>query len=118
MVALNIDNNKVELISTETIKKNENEDNGNFILYGAIGYLYYEQELNEICKIYGYGYGADENTITKYTIGGPYEGEENNKLSLFEINDNLLNLNSDFSDVLQNGGFDVIISNPPIKLHF
>ena len=74
---LNIDNNKVELISTETIKKNENEDNGNFILYGAIGYLYYEQELNEICKIYGYGYGADENTITKYTIGGPYEGEEN-----------------------------------------
>lgn len=74
---LNIDNNKVDLISTETIKKNENEDNGNFILDGAIGYLYYEQELNEICKIYGYGYGADENIITKYTIGGPYEGEEN-----------------------------------------
>lgn len=40
----------------------------------------------------------------------------NNKLSLFEINNNLLNLNSDFSDILQKGGFDVIISNPPYAI--
>lgn len=39
-----------------------------------------------------------------------------NKLSLFKTNDNLLNLNSDFSDVLQNGGFDIIISNPPYAI--
>ena len=26
-----------------------------FSMYGAIGYLYAEQELHEICKIYGYG---------------------------------------------------------------
>lgn len=40
----------------------------------------------------------------------------NNKLSLFETNNNLLNLNSDFSDILQKGGFDVIISNPPYAI--
>ena len=47
---------------------------GNFTLKGAIGYLYAEQELNEICKIYGYGTGA--NTIKKfnYVTGDTVEG--------------------------------------------
>lgn len=73
---LNTDNNKIELISTEKITKNEAEDDGNFVLQGAIAYLYAEQELNEIGKIYGYGYGAVLDTVTEYVIGGPYEGEE------------------------------------------
>ena len=42
---------------------------------GAIGYLYAERELNEICKIYGYGYGADTSQVTKYSYGGPLDGE-------------------------------------------
>lgn len=40
---------------------------------GAIGYLYAEQELNEICKIYGYGYGTDTSKVTKYSYGGPLD---------------------------------------------
>lgn len=65
---------RVELISEEIIKKNETANNGNFIMEGAIGYLYAEQELNEICKIFGYGYGADTSMEIEYEIGGP--GEE------------------------------------------
>ena len=71
------DNDKMEIISTETIKKNEADNDGNYILSGSIGYLYAEQELNEICKIYGYGYGANLNTITTYNVGGPLD--TNNK---------------------------------------
>lgn len=65
---------RVELISEEIIKKNETANNGNFIMEGAIGYLYAEQELNEICKIFGYGYGADTSMEIEYEIGGT--GEE------------------------------------------
>lgn len=67
---------KVELISEEIIKKNETANNGNFIMEGAIGYLYVEQELNEICKIFGYGYGADTSMEIEYEIGGPGEEEK------------------------------------------
>ena len=67
----------VELISDEPITKDDISHNGgNFVLNGAIGYLYAEQELHEICKIYGYGYGAYKGQSTTYTIGGPAEGEE------------------------------------------
>lgn len=54
---LSIENGVVELISENVIKTSDT--NVNFILKGAIGYLYAERELNEVCKIYGYGYGAD-----------------------------------------------------------
>ena len=69
---LSIENGTVELISEDVIKTDTNE---NFILKGAIGYLYAEQELNEICKIFGYGYGADTSQVTKYRYGGPVDGE-------------------------------------------
>lgn len=69
---LSVSDDKVELISeTPVLKDDTSQDDGNFVLNGGIGYLYAEQELNEICKIYGYGYGADANIETEYTVGGP-----------------------------------------------
>ena len=74
---LSITEDKVEIIPTTTITKDEtSQESGNFVLKGAIGYLYAEQELNEVCKIYGYGYGADTSQVTTYKIGGPALGEE------------------------------------------
>ena len=45
------------------------------IVLGGVGYLYYEQELNEICKIYGYGKGANTSKTFVYKIGDVVEGE-------------------------------------------
>lgn len=47
---------------------------GNFTMNGAVGYLYAEQELNEICKIYGYGEGANKSKIFNYIAGDLTEG--------------------------------------------
>ena len=69
---LNIENGTITLISEDVIKT---DAGGNFVLYGAAGYLYAEQELNEVCKIYGYGYGADKSQVTTYSYGGPLDGE-------------------------------------------
>ena len=69
---LSIENGTVTLISEDAIKT---DAGGNFVLRGAPGYLYAEQELNEICKIYGYGYGANTSQITEYSYGGPEDGE-------------------------------------------
>ena len=69
---LSIENGTVTLISEDVIKT---DAGGNFVLYGAPGYLYAEQELNEVCKIYGYGYGADKSQVTTYSYGGPKDGE-------------------------------------------
>ena len=69
---LNIENGTITLISEDVIKT---DAGGNFVLYGAAGYLYAEQELNEVCKIYGYGYGADKSQVTTYSYGGPTDGE-------------------------------------------
>ncbi len=64
---------EVVLISAEAI----NADNGvTFTMKGAIGYLYAQQELNEICKIYGYGIGADTGKTFNYEIGDVVEGIE------------------------------------------
>ncbi len=65
---LDIDGDTITLISDGVVKT---DSNTNFTLYGAIGYLYAEQELNEICKIYGYGYGADTSKTVTCNIGGP-----------------------------------------------
>ena len=79
---LNISNNTVELISEKVIKKDAtNQNSGNLVLNGAIGYLYAEQELNEICKIYGYGYGADTSIVTEYNIGGPLDTVTTNTIN-------------------------------------
>ena len=69
---LSIENGTVTLISEDVIKT---DAGGNFVLRGAPGYLYAEQELNEVCKIYGYGYGADKSQVTTYSYGGPKDGE-------------------------------------------
>ncbi len=69
---LDIGTGTVTLISENPITT---DADGNFTMYGAIGYLYAEQELNEICKIYGYGYGADTSQVTKYSYGGPLDGD-------------------------------------------
>ena len=62
----------VTLISENVITTDAGK---NFVMKGAIGYLYAERELNEICKIYGYGYGSDTSQVTKYNYGGPTDGE-------------------------------------------
>ena len=69
---LSIENGTVTLISEDVIKT---DAGGNFVLHGAPGYLYAEQELNEVCKIYGYGYGADKSQVTTYSYGGPTDRE-------------------------------------------
>lgn len=74
---LSIENGTVELISENVIKTNANE---NFKLKGAIGYLYAEQELNEVCKIFGYGYGADPTKGGTYTTGGPIDTPSTGKI--------------------------------------
>ena len=45
-----------------------------FGMKGAIGYLYAEQELNEICKIYGYGKRANTGKTFRYKTGDVVEG--------------------------------------------
>lgn len=69
--ALSIKNGTVELISENVIKTFDT--NSEFVLRGARGYLYAEQELNEACKIFGYGYGADITKGGNYTVGGPLD---------------------------------------------
>lgn len=68
---LSIKNGTVELISENVIKTFDT--NSEFVLRGARGYLYAEQELNEACKIFGYGYGADKTKGGNYTVGGPLD---------------------------------------------
>lgn len=68
---LSIENGTVELISRNGIKTFDKDLD--FFIKGARGYLYAEQELNEVCKIFGYGYGADTTKGGKYTVGGPLD---------------------------------------------
>ncbi len=75
---LSIENGVVELISENVIKTSGT--NANFILKGAIGYLYAERELNEVCKIFGYGYGADTTKGGSYTTGGPKDKQITGKI--------------------------------------
>ena len=46
----------------------------NFYIRGGIGYLYAEQELNNICAIYGHGTGANTSKTFKYLTGDVIEG--------------------------------------------
>ena len=65
---LSVSEDKIELISDSLVSPDEES---NFRIKDNIGYLYAEQELNEACKIYGYGYGADTSVESIYTVGGP-----------------------------------------------
>ena len=77
---LSIENGVVELISENVIKTKTSDTKANFILKGAIGYLYAERELNEVCKIFGYGYGADTTKGGSYTTGGPIDTQITGKI--------------------------------------
>ena len=70
---LSKENNEVVLISEEPL---QTDDNKNFYLNGAIGYLYAEEELNKICSIYGYGVGANTSKPFSYEVGDVVEGVE------------------------------------------
>lgn len=71
VLSINKETGEVVLISEEPIKTDVGR---NFYMRGAIGYLYAEQELNEICKIYGYGKGANTLKEFKYYTGDIIEG--------------------------------------------
>lgn len=62
---------EIVLISELPIATDEGEAFG---LNGVVGYLYAEQELNEICAIYGHGKGANINKKFTYETG--FIGEE------------------------------------------
>lgn len=70
---LNVDytSGEVTLISETPLQTDAGQA---FYLNGAIGYLYAEQELNEICKIYGYGKGANIAKTFEYETGDVVEG--------------------------------------------
>ena len=70
---LSKENNEVVLISEEPL---QTDDNKNFYLNGAIGYLYAEEELNKICSIYGHGVGANTNKTFSYEVGDVVEKVE------------------------------------------
>ena len=70
---LSKENNEVVLISEKPL---QTDDNKNFYLKGAIGYLYAEEELNKICSIYGYGVGANTSKTFSYEVGDVVEEVE------------------------------------------
>lgn len=93
-------------------------------MQGAIGYLYAEQELHEISKIFGYGYGANTNLKTQFTTGGPFD----NKSGFIEGSGSRSIMCSDFLDILGITEEDVgmledsiyysVESNPTVKTYY
>ena len=75
---LSKENNEVVLISEEPL---QTDDNKEFYLNGAIGYLYAEEELNKICSIYGHGVGANTSKTFSYEVGDVVEGVEKRTLT-------------------------------------
>ena len=75
---LSKENNEVVLISEEPL---QTDDNKNFYLNEAIGYLYAEEELNKICSIYGHGEGANINKRFSYEVGDVVEEVETRTLT-------------------------------------
>lgn len=117
---LSIDDGNVELISEDIIKTDSGE---NFILMGARGYLYIEQELNEICKIYGYGYGADTTKGGTYTTGGPIdtpitgkiEGTGARSITIEDINKKAGITEADYTTLNSSYGST---TNPPSNVYY
>ena len=71
VLSTNKEAGEVVLISEMPILTDAGQE---FYINGAIGYLYAEQELNEICKIYGYGKGADITKQFTFEIGDIVDG--------------------------------------------
>lgn len=71
---INKETGVITLISEEVIgPKRGGTLQTDFIIYNGVGYLYSEQEIENACAIYGYGYGADTSKNTTYTVGGPFD---------------------------------------------
>ncbi len=73
----------------------------NILRLKALGYIE-KLNINKITKLFN-------NTICRNML-------MIQKLMLFKANDNLLNMSNDFQDVISNGGFDIIVSNPPYAI--
>ena len=71
VLSTNASTGEVVLISEKTIQTDAGH---NFVMKGAIGYLYAEQELNNICAIYGHGTGANTSKTFSYVTGDLIEG--------------------------------------------
>lgn len=118
---LSIENGVVELISENVIKTSDTK--ANFILKGAIGYLYAERELNEVCKIFGYGYGADTTKGGSYTRGGPKDtlftgkvGETGARsITIEDINKKAGITEADYTTLNSRYGS---ITNPPSNVYY
>lgn len=116
---LSISKDVVQLISEKSIQTDENID---FYLKAGIGYLYAEQELNSICSIYGYGYGADTNIETNYTIGGLGDSQTNKiensgarSITIDDINKKAGIKETDFSRLDSNYG---TATNPTTTVYY
>lgn len=80
----------LELISEEAIKT----DSGNNLSFkGNLGYLYFEEEIQKACSIYGYGYGADLNNTVQYEIGNEIDGIEKINLNSAARSINIKDIN-------------------------
>ena len=120
---LSIENGVVELISENVIKTSDT--NANFILKGAIGYLYAERELNEVCKIFGYGYGADTAKGGSYTTGGPIDTQITGKIeetgarsiTIEDINKKAGITEADYT-TLDNSSCYGSITDPPLNVYY
>lgn len=72
-VVLYIENGKITLMSDDLKNPISGGLDGKFTMNGPTAYLYAEQELHNICSIYGYGKGAVNKIdyITEPMIGSP-----------------------------------------------
>lgn len=91
-IVLNVNKEEgiLELISEEPIKTDSGK---NLFFKGNIGYLYFEEEIQKACSIYGYGYGADTNNIVQYEVGNEVDGLEKNTLNSGARSINLKDIN-------------------------
>ena len=71
-IVIGEENGQLKLMSKD-IKISQN--NEGLIFQGGRAWLYAEEQLHNICRIYGYGNGADKSLITSYQIGN-YEIDE------------------------------------------
>lgn len=113
---LSVSDDAIELISDKVVMT---DTGNNFMLQGGIGYLYGEQELNEICKIYGHGYGADTSLITEYTVGGSedtvtgiIEGSGARSITVEDLNKVANITESDFKTLDASYGSEITYESP------
>lgn len=78
VLSKDVSTGEVILISEAPIK---NSSESNLTFNRGIGYLYAEEQLNEICSIYGHGIGADTTKEFEYVTGDLIEGITTGKIT-------------------------------------